>query len=69
MHDFNEILISLPINIQCAQHLEGGPEASLYIKSGDIELAFSGSYESLFVESNSNSQFLKIPNIICFTKK
>ena len=29
MHDFNRILLSLPIGLVCAQHLEGGPEAQL----------------------------------------
>ncbi len=69
MHDLNQMLINLPIDIECAQHLEGGPEASLYIKTNNIELAFNGSYESLFIESNNNTSFWKIPNIIGFTKK
>ena len=69
MYDFNEMLINLPINIECAQHLEGGPEASLYIKSSDVELAFNGSYESFFVEADNNNTFWTLPNIIGFTKK
>ena len=69
MHDFNEIIMNLPINLECAQHLEGGPEASLYLKLGDIELAYTGSYESFFFEQNSNSLFWKIPNIIGISKK
>ena len=68
MHDFNNILINLPIDIQCAQHLEGGPEASLYLKSEHIELKYMGSYESFFFD-NSNLQFWKIPNIIGVKKK
>ena len=69
MHDLNEILLDLPIEIQCAQHLEGGPEASLYLKSDGVKLGYSGSYESNFFEDNSNTTFWKIPNIIGITKK
>jgi len=69
MHDLNEILLDLPIDIQCAQHLEGGPEASLYLKSNNIELIYSGSYESNFFENNNNSMLWEIPNIIGITKK
>ena len=69
MHDLNEMMINLPIDIECAQHLEGGPESSLYIKSNNVELAFNGSYESFFIESDSNASFYKLPNIIGFTKK
>jgi len=69
MHDLNKILINLPINIECAQHLEGGPEASLYLKYKNLELKFVGSYETSFMENNNNIDFWKIPNIIGFTKK
>ena len=69
MHDLNNMLLDLPIEIQCAQHLEGGPEASLYLKTDNIELEYSGSYESNFFENNSNSTFWEIPNIIGISKK
>tara|TARA_B100001029_G_C15051867_1_gene451356 strand:- start:506 stop:1321 length:816 start_codon:yes stop_codon:yes gene_type:complete len=69
MYDLNEMLINLPINIECAQHLEGGPESSLYINLGDFELALNGSYESFFIETDNNNTFWDLPNIIGFTKK
>ena len=68
MHDFNNILIDLPINVLCAQHLEGGPEASLYLNYGNIELEYAGSYETSFWD-NTNLGFWKIPNIIGISKK
>ena len=69
MHDLNNILIDLPINLECAQHLEGGPEASIYLKYNDIELKYIGSYESLFMENNNNNIFWEVPNIIGISKK
>ena len=38
MHDLNNILLELPIDIMCAQHLEGGAEASLYLKYKDLTI-------------------------------
>ena len=68
MHDLNNILIDLPINIMSAQHLEGGPEASLYLKHKNIELSYVGSYETSFWDNN-NFIFWKLPNIIGISKK
>jgi len=68
MHDLNNILINLPINIMSAQHLEGGPEASLYLKYKNTELTYVGSYETSFWD-NTNLGFWEIPNIIGISKK
>lgn len=64
MHDFNEHLLKLPIHLVAAQHLEGGPEASLYVKIGDFEIRGIGSYETGFNENDDNHQFWPIPNVI-----
>ncbi len=64
MHDFNEHLLKLPIHLVAAQHLEGGPEASLYVKIGDFEIRGIGSYETGFNENDNNHQFWPIPNVI-----
>jgi hypothetical protein len=64
MHDFNMILCSLPIGLVCAQHLEGGPEAQLYVRYGDLELDLVGSYETGFLEMDSNQGRRGIPNVI-----
>jgi len=64
MHDFNQELLSAGIGLVAAQHLEGGPEAQLYIRSGDEVFDLFGSYETLFQENNANSNAWPIPNII-----
>ena len=64
MHDLNEILLNSGIGIVAAQHLEGGPEAQLYINVGDFELELCGSYETSYNEDNSNTTSWPIPNII-----
>jgi len=69
MYELNNILLSLPIDLVCAQHLEGGPEAQLYIKAGDLELDMAGSFETGFFESGSNVFRYAVPNVIGIRKK
>jgi hypothetical protein len=64
MHAFNEILLRLPIGLVCAQHLEGGPEAQLYLRYGQVEREFVGSYETGFNPNFSNLKAWPIPNIL-----
>ncbi len=68
MHDLNNNLINLPIKIICAQHLEGGPEASLYFSHNNVIIEKVGSYETDFNENNDNTKFWQIPNVIGFSK-
>ena len=69
MHDLNNILISLPIDIDNAQHLEGGPEASLYISHQGTRVENMGSYESGFNENDQILDFWPIPNVIGIVRK
>jgi len=69
MHDLNGILLSLPIDLVCAQHLEGGPEAQLYVRYGDTEYEFFGSYETGFRESAGNEHGWPIPNAIGIVRR
>ncbi|MCP5049083.1 MAG: phosphodiester glycosidase family protein [bacterium] len=69
MHDLNHILLKLPIGLQCAQHLEGGPEASLYFSHKDTTLELMGSFETNFNENSENTHFWPLPNILGIVKK
>lgn len=69
MHYFNRILLKLPIDIVCAQHLEGGPEAQMYINAGKTELEKVGSYETGFNEDVGNEKGWSIPNVIGVVKR
>jgi len=64
MFDFNEHLLKLPIHLVAAQHLEGGPEASLHIHCGGFKLDCVGSYETGFNENYDNKEYWPIPNVI-----
>ncbi len=64
MHDFNRELLEAGIGVVAAQHLEGGPEAQIYLKIGDTEVDLQGSYETGFREDDSNAVAWPIPNVL-----
>jgi hypothetical protein len=64
MHDLNQELLSAGIGLVAAQHLEGGPEAQLYLRLGEKQLELFGSYETSFVENDSNAKPWPIPNVL-----
>ena len=64
MHELNRILLNLPIDLVAAQHLEGGPEAQLYVRHGDWTYDAVGSYETGFYESDDNVRAWPIPNVL-----
>ncbi|HYM60826.1 MAG TPA: phosphodiester glycosidase family protein [Thermoanaerobaculia bacterium] len=64
MREFNTLLMSLPLDVDRAMHLEGGPEASLSIHVPGLDLDLCGSYETGFWHNDSNKQQWAIPNVI-----
>jgi len=69
VHDFNQTLLSLPIDIHNAMYVEGGPEASLYVKANEIEVNQVGSYETGFNQDDDNKSAWLIPNVIGIVKR
>jgi hypothetical protein len=69
MHEFGNVLLALPIQLECAQHLEGGPLASLYLHHGGVELKRAGSVGLPAIGNSTANGFLPIPNVIGITKK
>ena len=64
MHDLNRELLRIGIGVVCAQHLEGGPEAQLYVHAGEVELELWGSYETSFKENDGNDAPWPVPNVL-----
>lgn len=64
MHDLNSELLAAGIGLVAAQHLEGGPEAQLYVHVGSFELELYGSFETSFMENDANSHPWPVPNIL-----
>jgi hypothetical protein len=64
MHDFNNELLGLGIGLVAAQHLEGGPQAQLYVHAGDVKLEISGSHGTSFLDNDDISAAWPIPNVL-----
>ena len=64
MWELNRLLLALPLGIVRAMHLEGGPEASLSIHAGGVELDLCGSFETGFVADDSNASQWPLPNVL-----
>jgi len=63
------LLKALPINIRTTVYLEGGPETSFYVNTGDTIIAKFGSYVSNSCNNDDNDHFRKMPNVIAIRKK
>jgi uncharacterized protein YigE (DUF2233 family) len=64
MWEFNELMLRSNLGVVAMQHLEGGPEAQLYINVGSFELERFGSYETSFREDDTNAIAWPVPNVI-----
>ncbi len=64
MRDLNRELLAAGIGIAAAQHLEGGPEAQLYLHVGNVERKLVGSYETSFRENDGNGRPWPVPNVL-----
>ena len=64
VHTFINNLLRLPLDIGVTMYLEGGPEASLCVKTPDTLIVKYGSFETNFLESDSNASPWAIPNVI-----
>ena len=64
MHDLNQELLASDIGLVAAQHLEGGPEAQLYLHAGETKLEMFGSYETSFREDDNNAVAWPVPNVL-----
>jgi len=62
MHDFNNMLLVLPLGITSAQHLEGGAQAQLFIHVGGRTIEFHSGHEA--GPHSSARGGLPLPNIL-----
>ena len=69
MYDFNRELLAADIGLVALQHLEGGPQAQLFLKAGDFELEMSGNYTTFLNENKGNTTPPPIPNVLGMRRK
>ncbi|NVB85767.1 MAG: hypothetical protein HOV81_45805, partial [Kofleriaceae bacterium] len=64
MTELSRALASKDLGLAGAIFLEGGPEASLLVRGTEGELSRVGSYETNFVENDTNQSFWWLPNVL-----
>jgi hypothetical protein len=69
VHDFVDALMALPIGLSRAMYVEGGPEATLFVKAGKVEAEMVGSYETGFWEDDQNAEAWEVPNVVALLRR
>ena len=64
MSELSRALASSNLDLAGALFLEGGPEASLLARGKYGEVSRVGSYETGFLEADTNQEFWSLPNVI-----
>lgn len=64
MKELNDLLLALPLEIESAMHMDGGPPASLSIHAGGVDLDLNGSFETGALESDGVQAQSPIPNVL-----
>ena len=65
MVDFNRMIAAPELGLAGLMYVEGGPEASLHVKTADGVVSEVGSRETDLYGS-ANNRFWRIPNVIAF---
>jgi hypothetical protein len=65
MWNFNEMLLSMPLGIIRAMHVEGGREASLSIHVPGFDLDLAGTrFETALIEDDARPAQWRVPNVV-----
>ncbi len=68
-HDLIGILQELPLDLYNAMYTEGGPEAQLFVRTGQEELQFVGSFETGLIDNDDNVKAWPVPNVLGIARR
>lgn len=68
VHDFIDMLLTLPLDLKNAMYTEGGPEAQMFVKSGQVELELTGALDAGLQEGFADQPW-PIPNVLALARK
>lgn len=69
VHDFINIVLTLPISLYNAMYLEGGSKAALYFTKGDTRVEKFGNFETAAERESELGNAWPIPNVLGIVKK
>lgn len=69
-HDLVDVLLRLPLDLRRLMYVEGGREASLYVKVADrVVVSETGDFVAGLLGTNDKSGSWPLPNVIAFAAK
>lgn len=68
IHELNEILLSLPLELQMCMFVEGGATAGMHVRAGPIDQGWHGTANNALWSENSAS-FVRVPNVLGVVKR
>ena len=68
-HELINALLKLPLAIDRAMYTEGGIQAQMYVRSGEVEREFSGAFGSGYPASEGGPSVWPVPNVIGVVRK
>ncbi len=68
VHDFNETLLGLPVNLVTAMYVEGGPQAALFLNTPARTGGWGGSLTGSF-RPGADARFWPLPNVLGIKRK
>lgn len=68
IHELNEILLSLPLELQMCMFVEGGATAGMHVRAGPIDHGWHGTANNALWSENSAS-FVRVPNVLGVVKR
>ena len=63
-HEVIDMLLELPLGLRNAMYVEGGPQAQMYVHSGDREFEIAGLVDSAFLDDADSASAWPVPNVI-----
>jgi hypothetical protein len=71
MASFTQLLVdpALGLELVAAMYVEGGPEATLAVRTAARTAVFVGSYETQFVENDANEAPWDLPNVLLLVNR
>ncbi|NCC25927.1 MAG: phosphodiester glycosidase family protein [Deltaproteobacteria bacterium] len=67
-HEFNKVILGLPLEVHNAMYVEGGPEACLYVRAGEMERVWTGTTGRGLWRAESD-QLWPVPNVLGLVPK
>ena len=68
MHELNDTLLSLPLDLKMCMFVEGGATAGMHVRAGSLDQGWHGTTNTSLLSDNT-VPFVRIPNVLGVVKR